>query len=71
MESYTQPDIVKMVQGGWKNRLATVFWYMTDVNLGGETNFPEAVGFEPINDENVAHSCRTGLRVRPQEGKVC
>jgi prolyl 4-hydroxylase len=70
MESYTQPDIVKMVEGGWKNRLATVFWYMSDVNLGGETNFPEAVGFEPIRDENVVPECRTGLRVKPQEGKV-
>jgi prolyl 4-hydroxylase len=54
----------------WKNRLATVFWYLSDVNLGGEMNFPSAVGFEPIDDENVASECSTGLRVKPREGKV-
>ena len=53
-----------------KTRLVTVFWYMSDVNLGGETNFPDAVGFKPIQDANVHSTCRNGLRVKPQEGKV-
>ena len=43
---------------------------MSDVNLGGETNFPDAVDFKPIQDANVRSTCRNGLRVKPQEGKV-
>ena len=69
-DSYTQPDIVAMTKGGWKNRLLTVFWYMSDVALGGETNFPDAAGFPPIDSDDVARDCRRGLRVRPERGKV-
>ena len=70
-ESYTQPDIVSMTHGGWKNRLVTVFWYMSDVALGGETNFPQARGFETnVNSPDVPAECQQGLRVKPERGKV-
>jgi len=52
---------------GHKNRIATVFWYMTDVEEGGETVFPMAdgAGFPP----NFT-TCAQGLRVKPEKGKV-
>ena len=70
MESYTDRAVVEMTHGGWKNRLLTVFWYMSNVSLGGETNFPLAHGFGTISSEDVAPDCRGGLRVRPERGKV-
>ena len=44
-ELYSQDDeTLSLIQGGRRNRLATVFWYLTNVTQGGETSFPDAVG---------------------------
>jgi prolyl 4-hydroxylase len=55
------------IDHGHKNRLATVFWYMTDVEDGGETIFPRSNGLPQPHD---MWSCENGLKVKPQEGKV-
>jgi hypothetical protein len=44
-----------MTQGGFLNRLATVFWYMSDVSGGGETNFPRANGGDDL--PNPTNEC--------------
>ena len=54
-----------MVAGG-KNRLATIFWYMSTVG-GGETNFPRAGGKPAPHN---AADCSFGLSVAPEKGKV-
>ena len=43
---------------------------MSDVELGGETNFPNAVGFQRVQDEAIPDVCHGGLRVKPETGKV-
>jgi prolyl 4-hydroxylase len=66
---YQSPEWLDMTQGGFANRLATVFWYMTDVVKGGETNFPRAHGAPDL--PNTKANCATrGLSVPPKEGKV-
>jgi hypothetical protein len=37
-----QPEMLKMVEGGERNRLATLLWYMAAPEEGGETHFPRA-----------------------------
>eukprot|EP00941_MAST-03F_sp_MAST-3F-sp1_P005544 g5544.t1 len=55
-------------QHGHHNRLATVFWYMSDVAKGGQTYFPRANGLPQPMD---AFSCEGGgLSVYPERGKV-
>eukprot|EP00559_Dactyliosolen_fragilissimus_P008463 CAMPEP_0184864624 /NCGR_PEP_ID=MMETSP0580-20130426/15675_1 /TAXON_ID=1118495 /ORGANISM="Dactyliosolen fragilissimus" /LENGTH=545 /DNA_ID=CAMNT_0027363505 /DNA_START=26 /DNA_END=1660 /DNA_ORIENTATION=+ len=58
---------MKMIRGGRRNRIATVFWYLSDVEEGGHTIFPRANGTDPIEDFD---SCEHGLKVKPQVGKV-
>ena len=55
-----------MIENGAKNRLATVFWYMSDVTKGGHTNFPRSGG-KPRPSGNT---CEQGLLVKPVKGKV-
>ena len=57
---------LRMIEHGVKNRLATVFWYMSDVEKGGQTNFPRAGGLP----EPASRSCNQGLSVVPKRGKV-
>lgn len=45
----------------------TVFWYLTDVDVGGETIFPKYGGAPTPRNYS---SCSVGLKVKPQKGKV-
>jgi prolyl 4-hydroxylase len=54
------------MQYGHKNRFITVFWYMSDVEEGGETGFPRAEGQGSPQD---MWACQ-GLKVKPTMGKV-
>jgi prolyl 4-hydroxylase len=52
---------------GHNNRFITVFWYLTDVDKGGETIFPRANGLpQPLD----MWSCERGLKVKPERGAV-
>lgn len=58
---------MRLIQNGRKNRLATVFWYLSDVEEGGETAFPRWNGAPSPRD---LADCSYGLKVKPQRGKV-
>lgn len=60
-------NTMNLIQGGKRNRFATVFWYLTDVDEGGETIFPRYGGLPQPRDHS---SCEVGLKVKPQKGKV-
>ena len=60
------PGTLKLIQHGKRNRLVTVFWYLSTVPEGGETIFPRAFG----QRERSTQDCETGLKVRPEMGKV-
>lgn len=55
------------VEYGHKNRLITVFWYLSNVTKGGETLFPRADGLPQPAD---MWSCKKGLKVTPEVGSV-
>lgn len=58
---------MKNIDGGRKNRMVTVFWYLSDVEEGGETIFPRAGGHTGRVDFS---DCTKGLKVKPSLGKV-
>lgn len=60
-------NTLNLIEHGKKNRFATVFWYLTDVDDGGHTIFPRAGGRPPVRSHS---DCSTGLKVQPQKGKV-
>jgi prolyl 4-hydroxylase len=62
------PEMVeKDLHHGFKNRMITVFWYMSDVAKGGHTIFPMAGGLpSPLSMKD----CSKGLKVSPQKRKV-
>eukprot|EP00008_Paramoeba_atlantica_P009056 CAMPEP_0201479336 /NCGR_PEP_ID=MMETSP0151_2-20130828/4047_1 /ASSEMBLY_ACC=CAM_ASM_000257 /TAXON_ID=200890 /ORGANISM="Paramoeba atlantica, Strain 621/1 / CCAP 1560/9" /LENGTH=363 /DNA_ID=CAMNT_0047860785 /DNA_START=180 /DNA_END=1268 /DNA_ORIENTATION=- len=68
-------QIQKMLHYGTKNRMATVFWYLTDVDEGGSTWFPKADNTphpgQPGGAKSFA-SCEAdvGLHSYPRKGKV-
>mmetsp|Transcript_13715 Transcript_13715/g.40116 ORF Transcript_13715/g.40116 Transcript_13715/m.40116 type:complete len:355 (+) Transcript_13715:639-1703(+) len=71
---YFNPEMYKndkhtmmQIQNGKRNRVATVFWYLSDVEKGGETIFPRAGGAPHPRDFS---DCSRGLKVKPEEGKV-
>mmetsp|Transcript_46834 Transcript_46834/g.69286 ORF Transcript_46834/g.69286 Transcript_46834/m.69286 type:complete len:508 (+) Transcript_46834:49-1572(+) len=61
------PDIQKMTDYGEKNRQVTVFWYLSDVEEGGETIFPRSGGAAPPRSNK---DCSKGVKVKPEKGKV-
>jgi prolyl 4-hydroxylase len=65
------PETMHLIQNGHRNRLVTVFWYMSDVAEGGSTVFPRAIGHNPDNHAAFG-SCdpNVGLHVKPQRGKI-
>ena len=56
-----------MVEGGARNRLATVFFYLNTPEGGGETNFPRA-GRLPTPSSYA--DCSKGVSVRAEANKV-
>lgn len=79
-----QGDVWLQSHFGHQDRLATVFWYLNDVQHGGETIFPkhgqpicepESRGGQHVRqckgawDPDMA-SCKKGLKVAPRQGTV-
>jgi prolyl 4-hydroxylase len=59
------PGTLQTIGHGRRNRLATVFWYLSTVEQGGETAFPRHNGAEPRSMQECS-----GLLVKPEKGKV-
>merc|ERR1711963_1345464 len=63
---------------GWESRLATLFWYLNDVEKGGHTVFPKhnhtvCPDFQSTCKGSWSPSmkrCDTGLLVPPKHGNV-
>ena len=78
----SDPRFLDQIHGGHHNRLATVLWYMSDVEAGGETNFPRANVADPtrmLPHPSVTQDCdqdlgpgvkRTGYFSAPKRGMV-
>ncbi|KAG2770297.1 hypothetical protein JG687_00009330 [Phytophthora cactorum] len=61
------PDVLKRIEYGYKNRMITVFWYMSDVAKGGHTNFARSGGLpRPPHNKD----CSQGISVAPKKRKV-
>jgi len=70
---HRQPSMLRSVEYGARNRLATVFWYLQSVDEGGETFFPRALNEEgrEYNPWNGDHEdCYRGLSVPPVRGNA-
>jgi len=63
----TDPGTLKLIDNGNQNRLVTVFWYLSDVEEGGETIFPRYRGAPNPTDYT---DCTKGLKVKPERGKI-
>ena len=61
------PSTLRLIDNGRRNRLATVFWYLSDVHEGGHTAFPRFNGAPQPTDFK---DCSKGLLVKPERGKV-
>jgi prolyl 4-hydroxylase len=60
---------LNLIGHGRRNRMATVFWYLTNVEQGGETVFPR-LDKGPDVHSSIACEQQSGLRVKPERGKV-
>ena len=55
------------VKGTYENRMATVFWYLSDVESGGSTHFPRAGG---LAHPPTTRGCKgPGRHVTPRAGR--
>ena len=54
------------VRNATENRAVTMLMYLTDVEEGGETIFPNADGRQPL--EQNRSRCDRGIRIRPRRG---
>ena len=68
---HRQPSMLRSVEYGARNRLATVFWYLETVSEGhgGETFFPRALNaegkeYKPWNGDH--EDCYRGIAVPPE-----
>jgi prolyl 4-hydroxylase len=61
------PAVLEKIEHGYKNRMITVFWYMSEVARGGHTNFARAGGL-PAPASNKG--CTQGISVAPKKRKV-
>ena len=65
-----QPHMLEMVEGGKRNRLATLLWYMQEPSGGGgETHFPRAGGL-PVPHSFLCGENDSGIKVKPKQGKA-
>ena len=70
---HKQPSMLRNVEYGGRNRLATVFWYLESVSEGGETFFPRALnakGQEYHRWNGDHEDCYRGLYVPPVRGNA-
>lgn len=61
---------LRLIGHGRRNRMATVFWYLTDVQHGGETVFPRFDKGPNVPSNLACRQSAKGLKVKPQRGKV-
>lgn len=59
-------NTLNLIQNGRRNRMITVFWYLSTVEEGGETVFPRMDGRRELSFDD----CSGGLLVKPEKGKV-
>jgi prolyl 4-hydroxylase len=57
------PNILMLIKGGPRNRMATAYYYLTSVEKGGETNFFSMNGKQ-------AGECAGGLKIKPKKGQA-
>ena len=66
------PNTMAMIEAGARNRLATVFFYLNDVEEGGHTTFPRAGDLPiPVDQHGQADyaNCEQGIQVKPEKNK--